>query len=255
MTDPIFVKVRNDEGEIYQSYSDYWTLVELSGFSTIELDEVNPNDGRTYIFTPNNGNVEACCRRPHKSRYILWNLEIPIIIEGFLKSTVKCPDYFDEMWVSCRYFHGISPNKTKFVPLGGHIGLYKEPVLEKRWDFCHIAYIYGKRLEQVQQLESRGFTMAPIGWGDIRDESIACSRWGLCLHQNPVPALSPQRMTLFACRKLPIVIEKCDPYPYQAVLLDDFLPDKDYTEIVDKNFEMFTDKLSFRNCVEEGLCL
>ncbi len=49
--------MRNDEGEIYRSYVDYWKLVELSKFDTCELDEVDRDSDNTYIFSPVNGNT------------------------------------------------------------------------------------------------------------------------------------------------------------------------------------------------------
>ncbi|MCR4307720.1 MAG: hypothetical protein NUV80_04095 [Candidatus Berkelbacteria bacterium] len=247
ISEPIFVNVRNDSGDFYDSYDIIYQLIRLSEFETCELDEVKPESKNIYIFPINNGNVAACCERPHKARYILWNIEIPGQVE------VRCPDYMDEMWVSCQYFYSLIPEKKKFVPLGGHPGLIKEPFTVKKWDFCHLSYIYGKRAEQVAKLESEGFTMAPIGWGEVRDDSVACSRWGLCLHQHAVPALSPQRMTLFACRKLPIVIEECDPYPYQVVKLQDFNRGLDFSSIIEQNFILFTEKYTFRNMVEAAL--
>lgn len=243
---PIFVKVRNDQGEIYHSYDILWQLVALAGFDTCELDEVEPDSNKTYIFTPDNGNVKACCDRPHTAKYILWQLEIPGQVES------HCPNYFDEMWLSDQYFYSIAGGNKKFVPMGGDIGLYKEPDPVKKWDFTTVAYLYGKRAEQVAGLVAQGYSMAPVGFGDIRDEAIARSRWGLCLHQHHVPALSPQRMTLFACRKLPIVLEKALPKPYEVVYLDEFVPN-DYKELAETNFRRFTQELTFTKCVMEAL--
>lgn len=244
-SDPIFVKVRNDKGEHYGSYDIINQLIDWN-FETCELDDVEPMTSKVYIFVPNNGNVKACCERPHTARYILWNLEIP------LEESVPCPEYFDEMWVSDKYFASIIPNKGKFVILGGDERLAKEPSIEKRWDFCHLAYLYGKREEVVSQLQATGYTMAPVGFGDTRDEAIAKSRWGLCLHQNPVPAMSPQRMTLFGCRKLPIVLESGDSYPYKVLPLQQFQR-QPMLEEATYNFDLLTIKHPFRQCVLEAL--
>jgi len=245
MQNPIFVKVRNDQNEFYPSYDIINQLIDWN-FESCELDKVEPDSNNTYIFIPDNGNVKACCERPHKAKYILWNIEIPGQVEE------KCPDYMDEMWLSCKYFYSLVPDKKKFVVLGGDKRLYKDPDPIKQWAFCHLSYLYGKRLGQVKELEARGYTMAPIGWGETRDKSIASSEWGLCLHQNPVPALSPQRMTLYACRKLPIVIEECNPYPYKVVKLKDFTG-KDYKELAEENFKLFTETYTFKKCVERAI--
>lgn len=243
---PIFVKVRNDQGEIYPSYDIIWKLINWN-FNSCELDEVDPMSSNVYIFIPDNGNVRACCERPHTAKYILWNIEIPGVVEA------KCPNHFDEMWLSCPYFYSLVPNKKKFVILGGDIRLYKLPAIEKQWDFCHLSYLYGKRAAQAAELESKGYTMAPIGWGEIRDEAIAKSRWGLCMHQNPVPALSPQRMTLFACRELPIVLEKADAYPYKVISLETFIGQEDGINQANENFENFTEMFTFKRMVELAL--
>ena len=58
-----FVKVRNDQGEIYPSYDIIWQMIDWN-FESCELDEVDPNSNETYIFMPDNGNVKACCARP-----------------------------------------------------------------------------------------------------------------------------------------------------------------------------------------------
>ena len=238
----IFVKVRNDEGQIYQSYDIIWKLIDWN-FKSCELDEVEPMSNEIYIFVTDNGNVKACCERPHSAKYIHWNIEIPI------DGSNGCRDHFDETWFSCQYYFNLSKGKKKFIVLGGDKRLVSEPQA-KEWDFCHLAYVYGKRAEQVAQLEAQGFTMAPVGFDDIRNKSIAKSRWGLCLHQHNVPTLSPQRMTLFACRKLPIVIEECDPYPYKVIKLQDFRP-LEYKELADENFRLFTEKYNFKKEVEE----
>lgn len=228
-----FVKIRNDKGEYYQSYDIFYRLIDWN-FEWCELDKVDKDSNETYIFTVNNGNVKACCERLHTAKYILWQLEI---------TYEPCPSYFDEQWVSDRTMKG------KFVVLGGDARLFFEPSPNKRWDFCHLAYLYGKRAQQVAELESQGFTMAPVGFGEVRDHSIAISRWGLCLHQLDKPILSPQRMTLFACRKLPIVLERSDNYPYDVCFLDEF-----YRQSwPDNNFRRFTEELTFKRCVEEAL--
>lgn len=232
----VFVKPRNDQGNFYDSYDVISQLIDWN-FDWCELDDVDKDSDNTYIFILDNGNVKACCERPHKAKYILWQLEI---------TYAPCPKHFDEQWVSDRTMSG------KFVILGGDIRLAKEPSTDKKWDMCHCAYIYGKRANQVAELEQRGFTMAPAGFGEVKDDAIARSRWGLCLHQSETPILSPQRMTLFACRKLPIILEQADGFPYEVCYLQDF-DRQDMSEQVEKNFINFTQNYTFKKEVERSL--
>lgn len=217
INEPIFVKVRNDQGEIYDSYTDFWTLIELSGFATCELNDLGSHKAATYIFAPDNGNVKAALihlRATHPDGYksILWQLERPGKIENVI------PDYFDEMWVSDRSFaERINDPHCKFVILGGHIALGKPSSPQKKYDFIHLSYLYGERAQKVTQLEQLGYSMAPNGWSNERDEALAVSRYGLCLHQDQEPIIEPLRYTLFSCWGIPIVNETCtDWYPYSC---------------------------------------
>jgi hypothetical protein len=72
------------------------------------------------------------------------------------------------------------------------------------------------------------------------------------MHQNQEPILSPQRMTLFACRKLPIVLEQSDGYPYNVCYLQDFNR-QDLSNNAEQNFIMFTQIYTFKKVVEGAL--
>lgn len=232
---PIFVKPRNDQGNFYDSYDIISQLIDWN-FDWCELDAVDPDSSNTYIFILNNGNVKACCDRPHKAKYILWQLEI---------TYDPCPPYFNEQWVSDRTMNG------KFVILGGDLRLYK-PKEDVKWDFAVCAYLYGKRARQIAELEQKGFTIAPSEPREMRDEAIARSKWGLCLHQLDQQILSPQRMTLFACRKLPIVLEQADSYPYKVCYLHNF-DRQDLSDNAEENFTMFTQIYTFKKVIEGAL--
>ncbi len=259
MTDPVFVRVRNDEGEIYGSYLAYWELVELSGFDTCELGELSRGgERRSYILAPNNGNVRDACNAHRKSfpldRLILWQLEIPGQVEP------KVPDYVNEMWVSDREYHRmVGDKRCKYVPIGGHPDFgWDASGDEKKYDIVHMSYLYGKRAEQVAALEARGYTIAPVGFDKARDEAISASRYGLCLHQHDVPILEPLRHTMFSLFKVPLIIEYCtDPFPYQGQPYRDFLetgPRQDVLEAsAEYNFNLLTKEMTFRKCVESVL--
>jgi len=227
----IFVKVRNDEGNLYDSYDDYWKLVNLSKFESCELDEVNPNSENIYVFSPDNGNVKECCKREHKAKYILWQMERGI--EGAIK------DYFDEIWVSDRYFHSlINHPKCKYVILGGHLSLGGRPKEPKKWDYVHLSYLLGRRKEKIDNLIKEGYTIAPNGWGEVKEKSLAYSKMGICFHQDEMPIIEPLRYVLFACWKLPMLAEfSQDFFPYAPLNAQE-------------NYKLMTEKYTFRKCVE-----
>lgn len=256
--EPIFVKVRNDQGEIYGSYRDYWRLVELAGFSTCELSDISEhslqNGGKqVYIFSPDNGNVRESCLAARQSgstaTFILWQLERP----GKVLNTV--PDHFDEMWVSDRHHcHLISEPNCYYVPLGGHPGIAGAKG-EPLWDFIVTAYLYGQREAKVEALKSQGYTLAPNDFDfAVREHSLAHSRYGLCMHQDEEPVIEPLRFMLYACWKLPLVVEhSVDYFPYEVVPLSSFSRDRDYSGMVEANYERVVINHPFRKCVLEAL--
>lgn len=250
-SEPIFVFVRNDEGRLYDSYDDYWKLVLLSEFKTCELEEVDQASHNIYIFSPNNGNVKATCEIPHQATYILWQLERPGKIENIV------PTYFNEMWVSDRYFHRlVNSEKCKFVPIGGHKNLRNPlPVITLAYNFVHLSYLYGERLEKVKKLTDAGYTMAPNGWGEDKRLSLSSSTWGLALHQDDMLIIEPLRYTLFGCWKLPIIAEYSeDFYPYKVTTLEKFNSGNfDNGRNIYDNYQLLTEEMTFRKVVGAAL--
>jgi len=106
MTDITFVKT----GHFYDSYIDFWTLVELSGFPIIPLSEVDISEHGVFIVSPMNGEWRPHINNQHKAgepvnaHLILWNLERP---EG---SAGSIGQYADQ----CRYLqYGLWENGEK----------------------------------------------------------------------------------------------------------------------------------------------
>jgi hypothetical protein len=104
------------------------------------------------------------------------------------------------------------------------------------------------------------YKIGPNGWGKERDEILAATKAGLCLHQHPKdskdPAcIEPLRAVLFACWKLPLIFEYChDPYPYQTYSLAEV--EKaivDERNTVEENYRVMTQELTFRHCIESAI--
>lgn len=271
MSETVFVAVRNDQGQIYDSYSDYWRLVLLSGYKTCEISEIDFKSSNIYLFTPDNGNTQAAFQTPQardrKCKLILLQLEWPRWNNGVLAGHEK-PDYVDELWVFDRHFYDLTqrfsadPLKVRYLTLGGHpqFGNPDYATRSLRWDFVHLLYVYGVREHKLNILHDRGFTFAPNGWGQDREYALKNSRWGLHLQQFPMPFIAPQRFTLFASYGLPILSDYCaDPYPF--VIFQDALIHWDpretsvmheglRKEAVEHNFNLVREKLTFRSQID-----
>ena len=235
--------MRNDEGEIYRSYVDYWKLVELSKFDTCELDEVDRDSDNTYIFSPVNGNTINFINSPHKARFIAWQLERPS--KGVMEKTCE------EMWF---YDKAICDTYgLKHVVVGGHPELGGEK-LEPKYDFMNMCYLYGKRQEQCNKLRQDGYSLSPNSYDlEERNLELAQSKYGLCLHQDNEPVIEPLRFVLFACWKLPLIVEKSNSYfPYLVQELGN-IDEQTGIDQAKFNYKRMTIKLTFRNCIEDAL--
>ncbi len=283
---PVFVTTTDSvDGDIglRNSYVDFWTMVRLSGFETCTLGEVDYKDvGVAYITTPWDGNVEANwtseAARNRACKLILWQFEFPHKWEGgqpkenmgeLLNGDGKVFDFVDKVWCSERfviqlYWSFRLANNVRYVFFGGHPEYGGEPSGDKLWDFCDLSYRYGTREHKMKLLAQHGCTFAPTQvWGEEREKSLRHSSWGLQLHQFPMPFIAPQRFTLFASYKLPIVSDFCEasvPYkifqeplvhfnPKESVLLNDNI----VRSMVRNNHRLVTQDATFKKEVLEGL--
>ncbi|KKL12308.1 hypothetical protein LCGC14_2537040, partial [marine sediment metagenome] len=151
----------------YDPYSDFRRLVELAGFNSCRVQDIDITRDVTYITTPMNGEL-----RPHldhrkslaekKCNIIFWNLErIGGGIESFRDTCrVLKENYVDEIWVADKWLSEMCG--LPFVPIGGVAGLGAVS-LEKSKDFIHISYVYGRR-EGIMH--------------DLRDYAIGNNSWG-----------------------------------------------------------------------------
>lgn len=243
-----FVRLLNDQGRLYDSYTDYWSLVNLSGFATCGVEEIDRDSNETYILSPPNGNAQAIVAPPHRCKFVCWQLERPLSgFDGY------APPGYDAVWVSDLWVADKlrEDPRVRYVSIGGH------PALgglrgAGPWplDFTHQAYVYGRRARIVGGLVAQGWRIGNACWGTNRDLQLSTSRWGLCLHQDELPVIEPLRYTLFGCWGLPLVAEKSRcAWPYRVYGLDEI------HEAVDgeTNYQLLTQDLTFRKCVERGL--
>lgn len=207
----------------YDSYADFWRLVELSGFPTCYVDEINLGADAVYVTTPVNGEVEALRqKREHHlgtptAKVVWWNLERPDA-PNMPPPTQVVSDalsVFDRVWVSDRHYRSLDA-RQQYLTLGSHplLRLHDQPV-GKQFDYAHMSYVHGRRIEILARLRQQGLREAPCaGPGETRDQVLRESRVMLNTHQTPVEIGEPIRIALTAAYRLPLVSEHLrDPYP------------------------------------------
>lgn len=198
----VFAKTRfnyADPDNGYGSYTDFWKLVELSGFETCYVDEIDTASDATYIFTPANG--ETISGWPaHRARIIHWNLEqdpyppIPGVAETWA-SDKKLAQLID----------------AKYVPMGSHEDLNTETeagFAELAYDAIMLAYRTPRRIWVQAEAEKAGVAFAPDGWHQARHQALLQSRVMLHVHQNEGKYyVAPQRFAIAAAYGLPLISE------------------------------------------------
>jgi len=217
--DVIFAKTRHT----YDSYTDFWKLVELAGYHQCYVDEIDTSTDNTYIVSPINGEY-----RPHidnqkeerKAKLIWWNLE---------RGTEDFSDYSDEIWASDRAF--ATASGATFVPVGSNRALKpNQEVKSSLYDYCHLSYVSHRRDNIYGNLTKRGLTQGPNSWGDERHRVLLQSRFLLNVHQDGQNTIEPLRFALACAYGIPILSEECDdPYPYHDVAT--FVP---YSKLVQR---------------------
>lgn len=206
-SDIVFAKTRH----FYQSYSDYYRLVELAGYPVCYVDEIAADDAsKCYIFSPLNGETQQGWPDA-KASIIHLDLEYHLPAPGVEQWNVSVrPPGVSRVWIPdpwlARY------HNAEYVILGSDPRLNPEPERRepKTYDVAFVGYrdVY-RRQVILQQLAALGVTIAPNGWGNERHEALLRSSAYLQIHQwDNIPAISPQRWCVAAAYKLPVISEK-----------------------------------------------
>ena len=217
--DIVFAKTRYK----YDSYVDFWKLVELSQFETIYVDEIDLAKPRVYITSPMNGELPPHMAnqqgKPHNAHIIHWCLERPSGAGGVYNygksNRARIYDRtLDEVWVSDRAM--ASETMLKFVVCGSDYGL-GEPSEHKIYDFCHMSYSTDRRKRVYNHFDPKviGPNCWPWDTDPSRDHVLKHSRFALNIHQDQYPFQEPLRWALFAAYGLPMLTEEVrDAYPW-----------------------------------------
>lgn len=198
MPDVLFCRTRYH----YQSYTDYFRLVELAGYPIIFVDELDPQSDHTYIISPMNGEWKAGWPGA-TARIIWWQLEW----EG---EPDPLPPGVSEKWTSDRWH--AQHIGAKYVPFGSDERLADTPIQRNgqlAYDVAWFAYADPpRRAWFLDRIVERGLTVAPNGWGEDRHRLLQHSKAMVYVHQQEgFKVVAPQRFALAAAYRLPLITE------------------------------------------------
>lgn len=196
MSEVLFARPRWD----YQSYSDYWRLIELSGYPLIFIDEIDPQSDNTYIFSQPPTDWHHGWNNP-RARIIYWAIEWYLDVD--YRSIPGVELWSADKWYADRI-------GAKYVPMGSHPALnpHADEFHEKRYDVATLWAASSTRYHAEDLLNRMGVRRAPNGWGDERHNILSQSRMMVAVHQYPeAQTVAPQRWALAAAYKLPVVSE------------------------------------------------
>jgi hypothetical protein len=252
----------------YQSYTDYWRLVELSGYPIIDYDAVNVDSDNAYIFTPLSAEWERRWDRPVKATIILWDLEWRLKESSYDwgESALTKPPFVSRVWASDQWY--AERIGAQYVPLGSHAGLVGTAQTDQTFDVALMSYIWGRRQTAVNALREAGLTIAPNAWDAERDAILKASHVILHIHQHErVHTVAPLRFALAAAYHKPLIsetVQECGVFN-KAVLYADYEELDGYTAMMirrypqllrhkaDELHDMLCISNSFRSYVEKAL--
>lgn len=243
------VKMRNDQGQWYPSYTTLWQLIDASGIPWIDQTELNIHCNEDFIIPILNGNSEAWAKSERKCRLFGWQLER--CLHGY---DSFAPSWFDQVWVGDRSHAAVLFNHplVKYVPVGGHPDIGR-PRVEPKWDLAACCYTYGRRAAILSQIREQGYTIAPNAFPPEREVILSQCRAGLSVHQaDNDNAINELRLVLFACHHLPLICEHVrDSFPYKVYPLEDLASGiRDERGYAEQNYKTVTEEFEFRKTVE-----
>lgn len=267
----------------HASYTDFWRLVELSGFDIVRPEEVNLTATGTYIFPTLDQDMMACLERAPKgrrrARAVFWNLERPDanlrpgmdMAETYREAITQILEWADEIWVFDRLIRGMD-ERTKFAVLGGHPELVPPAQEAVRHDLIHIGQLTPRRIKILDTLRSK-YGVLNASWGPDRAAALASSRALIGIDRvDGLHISAPLRWAVAAATRLPILQEEApDPYPLvkdvsilmapygslakaAGTILDLWAPE-DLAGIGKAAYDVCCREWTFRRGVEEALAI
>lgn len=198
MGEIVFAKPRHE----YASYRDLYALIDLSGFPTCFIDEIQPDSDNAYIITILNGELPEGGYPNARARIVLYDLEWHL--DGIP------PLAGVEVWAADKWY--AERLGARYVPMGSHPKLCPEQTPKQDiYDVAFIGYFAGVPRRQVirDQLLQRSVKLSPPGaWGEERHTLLRNSASYLHIHQLAnAPTVAPLRMVVAAAYGLPVISE------------------------------------------------
>lgn len=218
MNAPIFCTSKKQ----YSSYTDVLTLVSLSGFQTITLEQARFSDpSQVYIILSPQQPPDLTGAR---CKFIWWTLEYGGEYEPDLSG------WRGEVWASDPAW--ATAHDAKFVLMGSHPALMsKEYGHQAHWeyDYLMLAYLTPRREAVLRQLSDFRTPDDPYpGYGVERHHQLCGSHLMLHVHQrDDTHAIAPQRIALAAAYKLPLI---CERVP-DAGVYEQYIPFVEYENL------------------------
>ncbi len=216
---PTFVRTR----QIYRSYADFWKLVEVSGFPTCYVDQMNLHDpSACYIMTYMN---DEWLNRTGVAHVIHWNMEFfPETESHAFRHGIK------ERW-SCDKAHADSEG-IAYVPIGSDYRLCNGDYVTEHmaYDVAFMGCMSERRVRIYNVLCRQHIRVAPnLNGFEGRQYVLAQTRMVVHVHQTERKAISPLRLAVAAAHGLPVLCETCDDPGIHA----DVCPFADYDALVE----------------------
>lgn len=276
----------------YGSYTYLWRLVELAGFPTCYVDEIDLEADVAYILTPANGElvqegrwsptfqakVDALRGRPRKA-ILIWyyierpggeTLQDPSLAPEILKRDIAwaTTDKIDDIWTHDRSFACMAEDLL-CVPIGGDPRLREGgPIRPFAYDLCHFMYVNYRRGTILSRLENEGLKIGPSDWGPLRNDIWNGSRACVTVHQSPLQGGEQLRFAVAAAWKMPLLLETmADPWPlergkdhlelgYDRMAFDVaslIRSGRDLSDLGESLHRKLCVEYPFRNCILDGV--
>lgn len=193
MSDVYFVRTHH----IYQSYTDFWTLVDLAGYPICMPEDIRPSSANVYIIPTRNGEFPQTGWRKPKARIIEWRFEWDAYPRW--QGT--------EIWSSDSWHakqHG-----ARYVTLGSDARLAEAGVSERAYDAAFLAYLTNRRSYVRDRVIAQGVKLSPnSAWDEQRAGILNASGAYLNIHQrDDVFTIAPLRLVVAAAYKLGVISE------------------------------------------------
>lgn len=268
----------------YESYSDFWELVKLSGFQIVQAASVDLNQLGTLIWpTMDMEFIDRLSKQPRGSRaarVIFWNLERPDErpgvdpIELFRRGMGEILEWADVIWVSDMGLHKAEP-RTVFAILGSHPRLgFHDPHKadstkpELVYDVAHLGVMTPRRAAVLEKLRNSGLRVSGNARGVERQDVLLSSRLLLNIDRvEGLHVLSGFRAALASTFRIPLVHEALqDPFPllsstdFLSAPYDDLVPcvlsalaSRNHSVMTNAAWRTLCVRWTFRRGVEDAL--